>query len=357
MFLLVFLIELVFSMAVQGMKKFWVGPERGWNLFDFVINLCCLAGFVGEVISSGSTASLGMLRTLRLIRAVRAIRAVKLVKSLRALRQLIESIVASLRALLWSTVLVSLIIYCCAIVFTSVTIHSEDATSNDHLQEYFGTLHKAVHTLFRSISGGLSWTLAADALEEISWVWMYLFTVYVAFVYFAVLNVMTATFCQSAIEAAQRNKDAAIQSVLSNRQRFESMLLDLFHQIDDDCSGSISFLEFEEHFDDEAVKFLLHGLELEVEDAWTLFQMLDQDGSYDIDEEEFLDGCMHLKGNAKAFHLAKLQRKTEKAFRALDARLATMQEVAEVSKDSLVDSLRAFHLAQLQHNREDSLTI
>ena len=42
--------------------------------------------------------------------------------------------------------------------------------------------------------------------------------------------------------------------------------------------------------------------------------MLDQDGDYGVDAGEFLDGCMHLKGSAKAIEVAKLKRKTQQSF-------------------------------------------
>ena len=50
-----------------------------------------------------------------------------------------------------------------------------------------------MHTLFRSVTGGLDWGEMADHLIEIDWIWGYFFTGFVAFSYFAVLNVMTAT--------------------------------------------------------------------------------------------------------------------------------------------------------------------
>ena len=59
------------------------------------------------------------------------------------------------------------------------------------LYESFGSLHLAMHTLFRSITGGLDWAVYAKALAEVNWLWTYLFTAFIAFSVFAVLNVMT----------------------------------------------------------------------------------------------------------------------------------------------------------------------
>ena len=54
--------------------------------------------------------------------------------------------------------------------------------------------HLSMHTLFRSVTGGLDWGEMADLLVDIDWVWGYFFTGYIAFSYFAVLNVITATW-------------------------------------------------------------------------------------------------------------------------------------------------------------------
>ena len=49
----------------------------------------------------------------------------------------------------------------------------------------------SMHTLFRSVTGGYDWGEMADLLIAIDWVWGYFFTGYIAFSYFAVLNVIT----------------------------------------------------------------------------------------------------------------------------------------------------------------------
>ena len=59
------------------------------------------------------------------------------------------------------------------------------------LNEHFGDLSIACGTLFRSISNGFSWKIAADALRPAGEFWYWLFHFYVAFCSFALLNVMT----------------------------------------------------------------------------------------------------------------------------------------------------------------------
>merc|ERR1712039_978612 len=50
----------------------------------------------------------------------------------------------------------------------------------------------------------------------------------------------------------------------------------------------------------------LASLGITTDDAWTLVKLLDDDNTGTIDLQEFITGCMGLRGNAKAVHLATL---------------------------------------------------
>lgn len=334
----IFLCELLIQLLAHGFKIFW-STTWYWSWLDLFIVITSIVDFASEMLvtdldAAGSTGQLRVMRILRVARLARVVRIMRVVKALRALRTLCYSILCTLKSLMWALVLIFLIIYVFGIMFTdAVSSHllenpgswSEHSVEFD-LDEYFGTLHKSTHTLFQSVSGGLDWRLASSALAGISWFWAYCFTTYIAFTVFAVLNVMTGVFCQSALESAQRDQEIAVQNVMLNKQRFEDMLMSLFRHIDVEGRGRITITEFENHFEDEAFQCLLHSLELEVSDAWSLFMMLDLDDDHDIDAEDFLDGCMHLKGTAKAIDLAALKRKHEQSFSQMKGKLESMEQ-------------------------------
>lgn len=367
----IFTVEFVLKVLAYGMQLFCASSWL-WNALDLFIVVTSLADLVITAVfpaesavaaSTQSTGQLRVIRILRIARLARVVRIMRVVRALRALRTLIFSILVTMKSLFWALVLVALLIYLFGILFTDAVIAHladhpapwETGSTEWVLHKNFGTLHKSMHSLFRSITGGLTWDDAVEALAVVNWIWAYLFTAYVAFSLFAVLNVMTGVFCQSALESAQRDQEMAIQNVILNRQRFEDMLMDLFNQIDDDGSGRITILEFEEHFEDEAFKCLLHSLELEVEDAWTLFMMLDQDGNHDIDAEEFLDGCLHLKGNAKAIELAKVKRKTDQIFDKLSEKIdlvAQEQSLCGQAIGSVMLSLERSRTAEMANGTE-----
>jgi Ca2+-binding EF-hand superfamily protein len=181
-----------------------------------------------------------------------------------------------------------------------------DGSGRGVLYRYFGSMSASMLTLFTSITGGVSWDVVIQPLHEIHFFWVVVFIAYVAFAYFAVLNVVTGVFCQSAIDAAQRDDDMALQSVISNKSIYVDQLTKLFTKIDDRQDGVITIADFERHLHDENVISFFHTLELDVSDAWSLFKLLDLDNSNNVDLDEFIIGCTRLKGNAKSIDMAQV---------------------------------------------------
>merc|ERR1711920_866928 len=123
---------------------------------------------------------------------------------------------------------------------------------------------------------------------------------------FAILNVVTAVFCQSAINSAQLDKDLATMQLLDELNIFSEKLTGLFKSIDSDESGFITLNELEEVLSEPFANAYLESLGISTKDAWTLVKLLDHDKTGNIDIEEFVDGCMDLRGGAKAIHVATL---------------------------------------------------
>merc|ERR1719330_1099584 len=106
-------------------------------------------------------------------------------------------------------------------------------------------------TLFKSVCGGISWADAVDPLDGVVWYLGAVFYIYIAFAYFAVLNVVTGVFCQSAIESAQRDQDMVMHSIMANKKYHIEKVKNLFRNIDRDKSGSITLQELESRMESE----------------------------------------------------------------------------------------------------------
>merc|ERR1712217_495051 len=79
-----------------------------------------------------------------------------------------------------------------------------------------------------------------------------------------------------------------------------------FQGADTDCSGDLTIDEVERVLVKRDSQAYLQSLGVEVTDAWTLLKLLDTSGSGTVDREEFIQGCMSLRCEAKAVHLATL---------------------------------------------------
>ena len=57
---------------------------------------------------------------------------------------------------------------------------------------------------------------------------------------------------------------------------------------------------------DEDIKAALAALDLVVPDPWRFFMLLDLNGNGEVTEDEFVEGCLRLRGPARTFDVASL---------------------------------------------------
>lgn len=171
---------------------------------------------------------------------------------------------------------------------------------------YWGSMGESMLTLYKSLSGGISWHACLRSLREASTISFFFFLAYIAFGYYVILNVVTGIFCNSAIESARLDKDVAIAIKLKQRDTFVRSMKGFFRDIDDDHSDHITLLELEKAAENKQMQALFESMDIETSDVWALFSLMDSDGDGRINIEELVDGCLKYKGMAKAMHVAKL---------------------------------------------------
>lgn len=317
-FALIFLIELLLRLFAEGWS-FWTSKtEYLWNYFDLFLVLSSIFELCVDIVSWTSkqeegnelthSTNLRVVRLLRITRIIRIVRLVRVVRFVRALRTLVYSIVVTLKSLLWALLLLLIINYIFGIVFTQAVTHQiENQTEIDQfVMLYWSSLPRSMFTLFKTVSGGVTWQDAAYPLSRMHWSCVPLFIIYVSFMQFAMINVLTGVFCQSAIESANHDYEVVAQSQLANMEMYARKLQELFSSIDRDSSGDITIDEFEQHLGDKDVQAYFNALELDASDVWTLFKLLDKDEDHCVDVSEFLYGCIRLRGHAKAIEIAKM---------------------------------------------------
>lgn len=331
----IFTLELVLRLMVEGRHFFMSAESWHWNFLDVFIVMSSLMEVCLDIVhlvsqkemaGVGGVSNVRIVRIIRITRLIRIFRIVKIVRFIKALRTLVFSILSTLKSLLWALLLLMMIIYSFGIIFTqSVSTHlAENGFDAEAvllapgprlnpfmLSKYWARLPRSMFTLFKAITGGISWDEVVDPLSDVGEAWVMLFVGFVAFATFAVLNVVTGVFCQSAIESANHDQEMMIQTMMANKKNYIERIQKLFKQVDDDGSGFITISELEAHLDDESVQAYFSSLDLDPKDAWTLFKLLDVDKGNLVDLEEFIIGCMRLKGDAKSIDIAKLTYETK----------------------------------------------
>merc|ERR1712113_712647 len=87
---------------------------------------------------------------------------------------------------------------------------------------------------------------------------------------------------------------------MARMQQYRQKVELFFREADLDKSGYLNWEEFHRHMQNEHVKAYFEALELDVQQAHVLFEILDSDGSDEVSFEEFLEGCYRLKGQARS---------------------------------------------------------
>lgn len=311
LFSLLFLIELLLRWAAAGRAFFY----SGWSYMDMAVVVCSIIEFFLHVFVKGNQGmnTLGgvrIMRLLRITRLARIVRVIRIVRFVYALRALVKSILSTLRSLFWAMLLLMMIIYLCGMLFAQLSdehLKGKDKSDDiEKLELYWGSLSKSLFTLFKCVTGGVSWEEATYSLSDVHWGCVALFLCYFIFTYFAVLNVVTAVFCQSAIDSAAHDYDLVVQAHLQDKEAYTQKLKALFRDLDGDDSGEVDIREFEAHLRDGKVQAYLQSLELSTNDIWRLFRLLDENDSQVIDLNEFLTGCFKLRGPAKAIEVAEM---------------------------------------------------
>mmetsp|Transcript_6942 Transcript_6942/g.16411 ORF Transcript_6942/g.16411 Transcript_6942/m.16411 type:complete len:664 (-) Transcript_6942:186-2177(-) len=314
-----FALELFVRLAAEKCL-FFNGPEWRWNLFDSIL----VVSSVADILLNGLNGGGGEVTTARMIRFVRFIRIIRIARAVRAfqsLRIVVFAIFESMASLLWCFTVVGLILYVFAICFMhGVSDYlgrlPHESTEEDKrlLIKYYGTVLRAVSTLFMSITGGVDWIEAMTPLKAIHWLYEPFFTFYVFFMVVGVLNVVVGAFVATTADISSKDREFLVKAEMSNLKSYRRRLKTFFAEADKDRSGKLSWEEFKAHLKTPKVSAYFRALELDVSQAHVVFKLLDRDGSNEVSLDEFLAGCLRLKGQAKALDVQMLLYENRRLF-------------------------------------------
>merc|ERR1719478_255077 len=168
-------------------------------------------------------------------------------------------------------------------VTEAVREHGPEGPEDEEIRENlegmvmrFGSVSTGMISLYQAISGGKDWDDFADPLAKgVSPLLLYMFCLYTAFFYFAVLNVVTGMFCTEAISVSAEDRDHLVEDELRKTMDMVSQFKQLFAEVDADGDGEMTWAEFKSKQNDARVLGLFKYLELDIAAGKALFEIID----------------------------------------------------------------------------------
>jgi hypothetical protein len=299
-----FVVELGKRIAFKG-KRFFT-ESRHWHYFQIVLvvfQVMEMTMILGETWFGMAKISRDQRRFFRLFSVCRIARIFHVLDHLdftAELHLLLASMSGSMWSLLWSVLFMLIPMFAVGMALTMVVADFRltsgvDESKLKSLLDAWGTLDRSMMSLFFSISGGISWGEVLAPLTTWKFTWASIGVMsYVASMIFAVLNVLTGVFVNSASTSATSEKE----------RRTLDTLRKIFRDVDADGSGNLTHHEFKALLKHRDIGVCLQTLNIPPSQADHLYKLVDADGSGILEIDEFLRGVDRLQGSLTAIDFA-----------------------------------------------------
>jgi len=315
----VFTIELLLKILCFRVQFF----RECWNLIDTVIVLAWVVSTFG---SASLPFDLLLLRLLRLARLMRLLRLVRTIQMLDSLYLMTTAMRGSVYILFWAVILLAAVqtviaLFLQAMLADYILDESKPEERRMEVYMFYGTFARTMLTMFEITLG--NWMPPCRALVENVSEWYMLFSLtHKLVIGFSVVTVMTAVFIQETFKVASQDDRIAMMTKERARKSHIRKIGALFDHLDKDGDGMIRLEQFKQVLGDDEVKLWLASMEIDVRSEEELFILIDRDLDGHITVHELVEGMFRLRGAARNYDLAGLekgQRRLEEQVQALTA--------------------------------------
>jgi len=324
LFGVIFTGELLLRIYGFGFRRFYCGPDWKWAVFDtFIVSMQIFEEISSLFVDDAANGNLGFMRVIRILRLLRIMRLVRILQFVNELRTMVMSVANSMRSLVWTILLMLLMMYIIGVylcqLIADTGAENPSALSTD-LMTYYGSLPRAVLSMYQAMTGGVDWNDLASPLEtSISPIMSLVFALYIAFAVLAMMNVVTGVFVESALGSAREDREREVIHAVRK----------IFNMGDQNRNGVLSWAEFSDTLEDPSNSRYFSTIGINASEARGLFNLLDADDSGSISVQEFIQGCLRLRGQAKAIDLATLIYMTKRMVYWLQDRLEYVESSLE----------------------------
>jgi uncharacterized membrane protein len=212
-----------------------------------------------------------------------------------------------------------IIIFIFGITFTLITgnYFSEkgadlDDAAKESLEASFGTVFQATVSLYMCITGGNDWSQYYDSLLVTGNFGPYLFLLFIFFTQVAVMNIILGMFVNQAIDSTRPTREEAAKEHAEEIRRRDKDLCDIIRSADIAGDGLISIEEWRSTLKKGNLASYLDLCGFRDQDVQEYYEMLcsqASDGKVHLDE--FVKGCLQLRGRASRFDMYCLRREVQ----------------------------------------------
>jgi len=246
---------------------------------------------------------------IRLVRASRILRITRLLHLYKNLKFMVFSIIESLSSLVPTISLLAMLIYTASVLLQQILMQWSNKTHEMHY--WFGNLLRTALTLLEAIAGGVSWDEPCNAIFHDSGpIAGFAFVFYVCFGVFVILNVIMGVFIDKAIKVAEEQKQLDVACAITNA----------FVAPPDEYGDQeeVTREVFDDKLTEPDLQACFETLNIDMSQASVLFDLIDADSSGRVNGNEIVEGCLRLKGTAKALDVSIMEQALRKLIERVD---------------------------------------
>jgi len=294
-FLSIYVFELTSRFAAEGLKCF----RNPWVVFDLLLVflgvsiswiMIPLSDIMGGVSHNSSLSSAKRVLLLRFARLVRLIRALRFMQLMKSLWRLTAGMINAWNTIFSMALMLTMAIYVFSCLGAEL-ISTDDDLRRDQpgiVQDHFASIPGIMLTLVQFINVDSCASIYRPLITQRPVLGIYFFAI-ILILSITLMNLVTALLVEAGIESGQNEKAANQEQTKQVIRSLAPEIREAFRRVDTDGSGCLTQKEiagFASGLPGPLLNILHPGNMVE------LFESLDEDGSGEVGELEFLDGIL-----------------------------------------------------------------
>lgn len=357
-FCFLFLAEWMLRLSFAGVGFFTCPEGRRTNIFDTIVVVLMLVEelvhlFLPSEAQHGHHRGVeGTARSLlNVIRCVRIVRIVRLLHLFPDLQTQVKAIAQSLTSLFGTLLLLVLTIFCFSVMFAQWFVQARSRLEPEETHEvdyFYGSLPRTALTLLECIIDGKEWDdpfmVMFNVLGPAA---VPLFLFYELFGVFVILNTIMGAFVDKAIKVAEAQTELDVACGIA-----------LAFVGDNEADEGITWQDFSKKLAGEEMQQCFEFLNLDISQGKFLFDLIDVDQSQNVSAHEILEGCLKLKGVAKALDMSIMLKAQEQVYERQSHMIEQLEQHMDVIDQNLykVKNSLAVHDSRVPTFRPGELT-